>query len=131
MIINVYLLYVQDILLTFQPLKSNHRLTCQKKLSIVEKALEKNSGSLELLKVKLLLMSELTPADQFSNDVETLLNKDTGNITLWQVLIMATQSSVALCTTPSVLNLFTKCFFTLRQRSRTNPRFYDAQILSM
>ena len=98
-------------------------------MAIVEKALEKNSDSVELLKKKLLLMSELTPADQFSNDVDALLKKDTGNIILWQSLIMATQFSVALCSVPSVLNLFTRCVFILRQRSRANPRIYDTQIL--
>lgn len=121
---------LQDDAIIFQPFKNNSRSILEKKLSIVEKGLEKNPDSLELQKLKLFLRSELTPADQFSNELEILLNKDSGNLILWQTLIMTTQSSVALCSAPNVLNLFTRCLFILRQRSRTNPRFYDAQVLS-
>lgn len=100
-----------------------------KKLSIVEKALEKNGNSNELLKLKLRFMSELTPSDELSNRLETLVNKDSGNIVLWQYFIMITQGSVAMCTVPRVLDLYSRCFSILRQRSRTNPSLYDAQLL--
>lgn len=74
-------------------------------------------------------MGEISPADEFSKEIETLVNKDTGNVILWQALIMATQGSVAMCTVPKVLDLYTKCFCILRQRSRTNPRIYDERLL--
>lgn len=100
-----------------------------KKLSIVEKALEKNPDSKELLKLKIHFMSELTPSDELSNQLEALIIKDLGNIALWQHLIMVTQGSVAMCTVPRVLELYSRCFSILRQRSRTNPSVYDVQLL--
>lgn len=74
-------------------------------------------------------MTELTPSDELSNQLEALVNKDSGNIVLWQHFIMVTQASVAMCTVPRVLDLYSKCFCVLRQRSRTNPSVYDAQLL--
>jgi len=109
--------------------KDIYRSTVLKKLSIVEKALEKNADSKELLKLKLCFMTELTPSDELSNQLEALVNKDSGNIVLWQHFIMVTQSSVAMCTVPRVLDLYSKCFCVLRQRARTNPSVYDIQLL--
>jgi len=105
-----------------------HRATILKKLSIVEKALEKNDSK-ELLKLKLHFMTELTPSDELSTQLETLVNKDSGNIVLWQHFIMVTQASLAMCTVPRVLALYSKCFNILRQRARTNPSVYDEQLL--
>lgn len=105
------------------------RATILKKLSIVEKALEKNDNSKELLKLKLHFMTELTPSDELSTQLETLVNKDSGNIVLWQHFIMITQASLAMCTVPRVLALYSRCFNILRQRARTNPSVYDEQLL--
>ncbi|KMQ95679.1 hypothetical protein RF55_4088 [Lasius niger] len=134
--VELWLQYInfQDILVYYQRhqlAKDIHRSTALKKLSIVEKALEKNIDSKELLKLKLHLMTELTPSDELSNQLETLVNKDSGNIVLWQHFIMVTQASVAMCTVPRVLDLYSKCFCVLRQRARTNPSVYDAQLLNM
>lgn len=74
-------------------------------------------------------MTELKPSDELSNELEAWVNKDSGNIVLWQNFIMITQASVAMSTVPRVLNLYTKCFCVLRQRSRTNPLIYDKQLL--
>lgn len=126
-------LFLQDVICQFQKDRGitdvRSTLTCQRKLAIANKALEKNPNSTELLKLKLNLTAQLLPADQFSSEVEALLNKDLGNIVLWQALIMATQASVAICTVPKVLELYSRCLSNLRQRLRTNPRQYDVQIL--
>lgn len=114
---------------THQLAKDTYRSTVSKKLSIVEKAMEKNTNSKELLKVKLHFMMELTPSDELSKQLETLVYKDTGNIMLWQHFIMVTQTSVAMCTVPRVLDLYSRCFNVLRQHSRMNPSVYDAQLL--
>ncbi|KAL6444572.1 hypothetical protein ACFW04_002002 [Cataglyphis niger] len=134
--VDLWLQYInfQDILVHYQKhqlAKDIHRSTVLKKLSIVEKALEKNIDSKELLKLKLRFMTELTPSDELSNQLEGLVNKDSGNIVLWQHFIMVTQASVAMCTVPRVLDLYSKCFCVLRQRARTNPSVYDAQLLYM
>ncbi|KAK1117880.1 hypothetical protein K0M31_015550 [Melipona bicolor] len=115
----------------YQTVKDVRRATTLKKLSIVEKALEKNAESTNLLKLKLSFMEELLPADEFSNQLEALVNKDTGNITLWQEFIMTTQASVSMCTVPKVLDLYLKCFCILKQKARTNPRIYDERLLQM
>lgn len=115
----------------YQAAKDVHRATTLKKLSIVEKALEKNIECTNLLKLKLSFMGELLPADEFSKQLEVLVNKDTGNIILWQEFIMTTQASVAMCTVPKVLDLYSKCFCILKQKARTNPRVYDERLLRM
>lgn len=115
----------------YQTTKDIHRAITLKKLAIVEKALEKNLESTILLKLKLSLMGELLPADEFSKQLETFVNKDSGNVTLWQEFIMTTQASVAMCTVPKVLDLYSKCFCILKQKARTNPRIYDERLLQM
>ncbi|XP_068970972.1 nuclear exosome regulator NRDE2 [Bombus flavifrons] len=115
----------------YQAAKDVHRVTTLKKLSIVEKALEKNTECTNLLKLKLSFMGELLPADEFSKQLEVLVNKDTGNIVLWQEFIMTTQASVAMCTVPKVLDLYSKCFCILKQKARTNPRVYDERLLQI
>ena len=124
----------QDTLEYFQryrTIKDVHRATTLKKLSIVEKAIEKNSDSMELLRLKLSFMGELLPADEFSKQLETLVNKDSGNTILWQEFIMTVQASVAMCTVPKVLDLYSKCFCILKHKARTNPRMYDQRLLGM
>lgn len=103
----------------------------QRKLAIVEKALEKNSSSKELLKKKLYFMSELVPTDQYSEQLEKMLNKDSGNIIIWQALISATRSSVSICTAPKILKLYTKCFDTLHKWPRGSQKNYDDCLLEM
>ncbi|XP_076235834.1 nuclear exosome regulator NRDE2-like isoform X2 [Calliopsis andreniformis] len=115
----------------YQTIKDVHRAITVKKLSIVEKAIEKNPESVELLRLKLSFMGELLPADEFSEQLETLVNKDSGNIVLWQEFIMTVQASVAMCTVPKVLDLYSKCFCILKHKARTNPRIYDERLLQM
>lgn len=115
----------------YETIKDVHRATALKKLSIVQKAIEENAESTLLLKLKLSLMEELLPADEFSKQLETLVNKDSGNIILWQEFIMATQASVSMCTVPKVLDLYSKCFCVLKPKARINSRMYDERLLSM
>lgn len=76
-------------------------------------------------------MGELLPADECSKQLETLISKDSGNIVLWQTFIMTTQTSVAMCTVPRVLDLYSKCICILKQKARTNPSIYDERLLRM
>ncbi|XP_063981715.1 nuclear exosome regulator NRDE2 [Diachasmimorpha longicaudata] len=103
----------------------------QRKLAITERALESNPNSPLLLKYKLNFLSELSPADQYSSQVEHLISKDPGNLILWQALITATRSSIALCTAPKVLALYSKCFASLHLWSRSTPQLYDSNLLQM
>ncbi|XP_015126714.1 protein NRDE2 homolog [Diachasma alloeum] len=103
----------------------------QRKLAIMEKALEGNPDSPLLLKCKLNFLSELSPADQYSSQLELLISKDPGNLILWQALITATRSSIALCTAPKVLALYSNCFASLHLWSRSTPQSYDSNLLQM
>ncbi|XP_029034111.1 nuclear exosome regulator NRDE2 [Osmia bicornis bicornis] len=134
--IKLWLEYIefQDVLGYFQQYQTTkdvQRALTLKKLSIVEKAIEKNVESIELLKLKLSFMGELLPADECSKQLETLISKDSGNIVLWQTFIMTTQTSVAMCTVPRVLDLYSKCICILKQKARTNPNIYDERLLQM
>ncbi|XP_057323070.1 nuclear exosome regulator NRDE2 [Microplitis mediator] len=111
--------------------KETESLTYTRKLAIVEKALDKNSDSKQLLKAKLLFLGELLPADEYTSKIEQMISKDPGNIVLWQALITATRSSVALCTVPRVVNLYTKCFESLHLWPRAHPKTYDERLLKM
>ncbi|XP_034937162.1 nuclear exosome regulator NRDE2 [Chelonus insularis] len=110
--------------------KNTETIKYQRKLAIVEKALEKNAQSNELIKEKLKYMNNLLPADQYSNEIEAMIEKDPGNILLWQELISATRSSVAMCTVPKVINLYSKCFASLHLWSRTDLQAYDDRLLN-
>lgn len=94
--------------------KDTYRSTVLKKLSIVEKALEKNTDSKELLKLKLYFMTELTPSDELSNQLEVLVDKDSGNIMLWQHYHGHTRFSSIVYCTPSIGFIFKMllCFET-------------------
>lgn len=102
---------------------------CQKKLSVVEKALELNPHSIELLREKLALMPELYLADQIADKIESLLNKDPDNVNLWQALILVAQSSVAGCTVPKIMKIYTKCFDALTHRCKLGWEERDRRLL--
>ncbi|XP_014217013.1 protein NRDE2 homolog [Copidosoma floridanum] len=134
---NTWLEYVslQDQIVQLMPCSSGKKnlkqMINQKKLSVVEKALASNHDSVELLKTKLQIMSELLPADQMAEQIEAMVKKDQKNIVLWQSLIMVVQTSCALCKVSKVLNLYTKCFPILNQKTKTNPRLYEKQALEV
>ncbi|KAJ8675185.1 hypothetical protein QAD02_010971 [Eretmocerus hayati] len=135
--ISTWLEYVafQDQIAEFSPFYSKEKnlkqLMNQKKLSIVEKALAANRDSIELLRMKLTLMSEILPADQFSDEIEAMVQRDPKNILLWQALITLVQTSCALCKISRVLGFYVKCFPILKQRSRSDPKSYDQQVLGL
>ncbi|XP_066603817.1 nuclear exosome regulator NRDE2 [Prorops nasuta] len=133
--IDLWIEYInfQDINVGFRCKLKENTKACnfQRKLSIVEKALESNVNNTELLKLKYKFMSDLMPADQFSNDLEAWVNKDPGDILLWRTYIMATQGSLSMCTVPKVLDLYKKYFSTLKQYSRGNTQEHDDKLLGM
>ncbi|XP_043280437.1 nuclear exosome regulator NRDE2 [Venturia canescens] len=133
--VELWLQYVkfQDVAQRFgnSPSQQNKTAICQKKLSVIEKALEINPSSKELLKEKLALMGEIYPADQLSDKIESLLNKNTDNVSLWQAFIMVTQSSVAACTVPKIMNIYTKCFSTLTHGCLFGWEERDGRLLEM
>jgi hypothetical protein len=111
--------------------KNLKQIINQKKLDIIEKGLEVNNDSAELLKLKLHLMSAVLPADQLSNEIEIMIGRDVKNIILWESLIRLIQNSCVLCKVSKVLNSYVKYFSILKQKCKTDPKFYDEQILDL
>lgn len=115
----------------FSKKSDSKHLVNQKKLSIVEKGLNENSDSTELLKLKMQLMAQILPVDQFSSQIEAMIQKDPKNFVLWQVLILIIQTSCSLSKVSKILNYYVKCFAVLKQKSKTDAKFYDEQVLGL
>lgn len=102
--------------------------TNQKKLTIIQRGLFANPHSSELLKMKLSLLSQLHPTDEFVNQVEAMIHRDQKNLILWDMLIMSVKTSCAICTVSKVLDIYTKFFKILKQTTKSDRRFYDEQV---
>ncbi|XP_011500893.1 PREDICTED: protein NRDE2 homolog [Ceratosolen solmsi marchali] len=134
--INAWLEYVQfqDQVIescSFYKQKNIKEIITQKKLTIIEKALAINYDSVELLNLKLQLLSMSIPADQFLNKIEEMIKHDKKNIILWEALIKLTQTSCVLCKVSKVLDSYVKYFSVLKQKCKTSPKFYDEQIFNL
>lgn len=95
-----------------------YRVLAERKISIIDKALTKNPDSELLHREKLKIAVSVFPADELQVQLKDLVEKDKGNIILWQGYIEATQCSMSHCTASSVMNLYTKCLSTLHQLRR-------------
>ncbi|XP_058810895.1 nuclear exosome regulator NRDE2 [Phymastichus coffea] len=135
--IQTWLEYIsfQDQTIQISPFQSEReklqQLVRQKKLSIVEKALALNNDSVDLLKMKLKILSELMPTDQYTNEIESMIQKDPKNIILWETLVTVIQTSCALFKISRVLNLYEKSFAVLKKNRNLNSKLYDKQILAL
>ncbi|XP_067013545.2 nuclear exosome regulator NRDE2 [Anabrus simplex] len=97
------------------------RVTAERKLSILEKALEHNSGS-EALLCEWFLVSESTlPADVMSRQILDMIERQPSCITLWRGFIRTTQCSLSLCSTTAVLKLYGQATGRLHQLRRGAP----------
>ncbi|KAK9878867.1 hypothetical protein WA026_003698 [Henosepilachna vigintioctopunctata] len=103
------------------------RTSAERKLSILEKALSHNPNSEDLHRKRLNIMVSVYPADELQKHLKILLEKDTGNIILWQGYIEATQCSMSHCNTLSVLNLYILCLSNLHKLKRNTG--FDNKIL--
>lgn len=125
--INTWLQYTQFQDTVFQFEKSYRkgsiakglRVTADRKLSILDKALQHNPDCERLLRERLNIAASVYPSDELQNQLEKLVEKDQANIILWQGYIESKQCSMSHCSTPKVLRLYTKCLSTLHKLRRS------------
>jgi hypothetical protein len=84
-------------------------------------ALLHNPESEMLLKERIAVAESVFPADVLSRQLADLLDKQPGNLALWHGYVNTTQCSLAMCTVPTVMQLYTKAMARLHQLRRGAP----------
>ncbi|XP_065170801.1 nuclear exosome regulator NRDE2 [Atheta coriaria] len=95
------------------------RVTAERKLTILDRALQHNPDCELLLRMRVDIAAGVFPADELQTQLKKLVDRDSGNIILWQAYIEASQCSMSHCTAPTVINLYIKCLHTLHTIRRT------------
>lgn len=62
-----------------------------------------------------MLSERFLPADQVANGCVQELTRDPGNLTLWRALVRTTRNSMARCTVPGILQLYTRAISRINQ----------------
>lgn len=93
--------------------KQTARGVLEKKLSILEKALESNPGNIELLLAKTELSSEITDSAQINKELEQLLFVHVANTRLWRYYLTFNQSRLSVFSVSKMTKQYHKCFKTL------------------
>nr|XP_022910843.1 protein NRDE2 homolog [Onthophagus taurus]XP_022910844.1 protein NRDE2 homolog [Onthophagus taurus] len=96
-----------------------NRVTADRKLSILDKALTHLPNNEKLQRERLNVCVNAFPSDELNIHLEKMVEKEQSNIILWQGYIESKQCSMSHCNTPTVLKLYTKCLSTLHQLRRT------------
>ncbi|XP_060526310.1 nuclear exosome regulator NRDE2 [Cylas formicarius] len=124
--VKLWLKYVdfQDVVYQFEKsyrkgsIVKAQRVLAERKIAILEKALTHNPNCEVLLRERLKVAVSAFPADELQLQLKKLVEKDLGNIILWQGYIESTQCSMSHCNTPSVVALYSKCLSTIHQLRR-------------
>ncbi|GJQ68861.1 hypothetical protein Trydic_g6060 [Trypoxylus dichotomus] len=95
------------------------RVTAERKLAILDKALTHLPNNECLLRERLNVCVNVYPADELYEQLKRLVEKEQGNIIFWQGLIESRQCSMSHCNTPAVIDLYVKCLSTLHQLRRS------------
>lgn len=96
------------------------RVTAERKLSILDKALKENPLCEELLKERCLLAESVLPMDKLTVQLKTWIGTDPGNLVLWESLIMASQGSLSSCKVPMVKGLYQEALTNINGLRRGN-----------
>lgn len=91
------------------------RVTVERKLSILERAIQHNPASERLLTERLELAERTQPADQLAEECARALVQDPGSLVLWRTLVRTARNNTSRCSTPRVLELFTRAITRLSQ----------------
>lgn len=94
------------------------RVTAERKLAILDKGLAHNPNCERLLRERMNIAFSVYPSDELQTHLKKLVEKEPGNIILWQGYIEATQCSMSHCNAPAVLKLYIKCLSTLHKLRR-------------
>lgn len=95
------------------------RVTAERKLAILDKALTHNPNCERLLRERMNIAFSVYPSDELQLQLKKIVDKEQGNIILWQGYIEATQCSMSHCNAPAVLKLYTQCLSTLHKLRRS------------
>ncbi|XP_053406186.1 nuclear exosome regulator NRDE2-like [Mercenaria mercenaria] len=93
--------------------KTSARGVLEKKLSILDKALELNPANIELLLAKIELSSEISDTVKINKELEQLLFVHVANTRLWKYYLIFNQSRISVFTVTKMTKLYHKCFKTL------------------
>ncbi|CAG2062781.1 unnamed protein product, partial [Timema podura] len=100
---------------------SGSRVAAERKLAILDKALSHNPESVPLLQERFVVADEVFPADQVSEQLAALTEKQPSNLTLWSDYIGSTQCSLAMCSASTVLAMYGQALGKLHQSRRGVP----------
>lgn len=110
------------------------RVTSERKLAILDKALTHNPNNEQLSREKIIVAQTTYASDEVATYLKSYVEKNPGNIIYWQGYIEATQCSMAHCNAPAVIELYNKCLTKLHQLRRTSTvekLILEERILSM
>ncbi|KAK7488650.1 hypothetical protein BaRGS_00020103 [Batillaria attramentaria] len=94
---------------SFQP----PRACIEKKIAILEKALEANPSSLELKIIKLEIQQDVVDSGALAKEWDKLLFVHSGDVRLWRHYLMFQQSRLSTFTVSRTIKLYHRCFKTL------------------
>ena len=107
----------------------------EKKISILDKALEHNPGNIDLLLAKIELNSEILDSAKVNKELEQLLFVHPANTKLWKYYLMFNQSRLAVFTVSKMTKLYHKAFKTLlgihtgKLQTHSVPVYLEKEIL--
>ena len=93
--------------------KASTRTVIEKKIAVLEKALEQNATSVELIVAHLELCNETMDAEELLQKWKKLSFVHPGNTLLWQQYLLFLQSRFSVFSFSKVSNVFGKCLHTL------------------
>ncbi|GLG93140.1 CN102 protein [Gryllus bimaculatus] len=127
--IDIWLEYVkfQDVVQQFEQMyrrggsAKSLRVTTERKISILDKALTDNPQNERLLQERFCNAERLYPADTLAQQLLQMVEKSPGSIVLWRAYIRVTQGSLSLCNTTAVMKLYEKGMKKFHQLRRGAP----------
>lgn len=117
--------------------KQTAKALLDKKLSILDKALESNPGDIDLFLARVELNSEILDAVQINKELEQLLFVHVANTRLWKYYLSFNQSRLSVFTVSKMTKLYHKCFKTLfrilegKLQTHSVPDNLDREILGI
>ncbi|XP_063226950.1 nuclear exosome regulator NRDE2 [Bacillus rossius redtenbacheri] len=97
------------------------RVTAERQLAILDRALVLNPGSAALLRERVQVADQVLPADTLQQQLAALLDKQPTNLAAWQAYVECSQGTLASCSASRVLALYGEAMEKLHQSRRGVP----------
>uniref|UniRef100_A0A1B6DW55 Uncharacterized protein n=1 Tax=Clastoptera arizonana TaxID=38151 RepID=A0A1B6DW55_9HEMI len=101
-----------------QQKQNSQKFIAEKKLAILDKALEANVMSEILIKERFRIAEYTLTREKLIEDLSDLLKKNPSSYILLSLLVKTTKNNVVHCTVPKVLGIFTQAIDQLHQSRR-------------